>query len=55
VRTARVWRRLLGVEQTVIESVELVEERGEEVIVARVRPVRARRLRCSRCELGCRG
>jgi transposase len=55
VRTARVWRRLLGVEQTVIESVELVEERGEEVVVARVRPVRARRSRCSRCERRCRG
>jgi transposase len=55
VRNLRVFRRLLGVEYTVIEDVELGEERGEEVVIARVRPVRARRSRCSRCQRRCRG
>jgi len=57
VRTTRVFKRLLGVEYTVIESVELVEDerRGEEVLLARVQPVRSRRSRCSRCERRCRG
>ena len=36
---ARVFRRLLGVEHTVIESVDLVEERGEEMVIAAVRPI----------------
>ena len=36
-RTMRVWRRVLGVEHTVIESVELESDgRGGEVLVARV-------------------
>jgi len=39
----------------VIESVDLVQERGEEVIVASVRPVASRRSRCSRCERRCAG
>src|SRR5512132_2277260 len=52
---ARVFRRLLGVEHTVIESVDLVEERGEEMVIAAVRPVRSRRSRCSRCNRRCRG
>jgi transposase len=55
VRSARVFRRLLGVEHAVIESVDLVQERGEEVIVASVRPVASRRSRCSRCERRCAG
>ena len=54
-RTARVFQRLLGVEQAVIERVELVEERGEEVLVAAVRPYRSRRSRCSRCDRKCPG
>lgn len=54
-RTARVFQRLLGVEQAVIERVELVSERGEEVLVAAVRPVAARRSRCSRCDRRCPG
>ena len=54
-RTARVWRGLLGVEHTVIESVELVEEAGEEILIATVRPVRSRRSRCSRCGRRARG
>ena len=37
-RTSRVWRRVLGVEHTVIESVDLeTDGRGQEVLVARVR------------------
>ena len=37
-RTTRVWRRVLGVEHTVIESVELeTDQRGQELLVARVR------------------
>jgi transposase len=56
VRSVRVFRRLLGVEHTVIESVGLVkdEERGEEVIVASVRPVASHASRCSRCGRRCR-
>ena len=54
-RTARVWRRLLGVEHTVIEAVELEDDDDEELLVARVRPTRSRRGRCSRCDRRCRG
>ena len=37
-RTTRVWRRVLGVEHTVVELVELEPDgRGGEVLVARVR------------------
>jgi hypothetical protein len=39
VRTTRVWRRVLGVEHTVIEWVDLESDgRGREVLVAQVRP-----------------
>lgn len=55
VRTARVFQRLLGVEQATVESVELVTEDGEEVLVAAVRPHRSRRSRCSRCDRKCPG
>ncbi len=51
----RVFRRLLGVEHTVIEGVTLVAERGEEVLVAAVRPDRSARSRCSRCARRCPG
>ena len=52
----RVWRWLLGVEHTVIESVELEPDgRGGERLVARVRPKAAYRSRCSRCDRRCRG
>ena len=54
-RTSRVWRRLLGVEHTVIEDVELEGDGAGEVLVARVRPTRSRRGRCSRCGRRCRG
>lgn len=54
-RTSRVFPGLLGVEHTVIESVELLTEAGEEILVAAVRPTRSRRGRCSRCGRRCRG
>ena len=54
-RRARVWPVLLGVEHTVVENVELVTERGEQVVLARVRPTRSRRSRCSRCARRCKG
>ncbi|MGH3833029.1 MAG: ISL3 family transposase [Pseudonocardiaceae bacterium] len=50
-RTTRVWRRVLGVERTVIESVELeAGGRGGEVLVARVRPKAGAARRCSWCQ-----
>jgi transposase len=49
VRAARVWRSVLGVENTVIESVELEADGGGEMVVARVRPTRSRQGRCGRC------
>jgi transposase len=56
VRTTRVWRRLLGVEHTVIESVELEPDgRGGEQLIARVRPQAGVALRCSRCQRRCPG
>lgn len=55
-RTTRVWRRVLGVEHTVIESVELeTGVRGEEVLVARVRVKAGAARRCSRCHRRCPG
>lgn len=38
-----------------IESVDLVEEDGEEVVLARVRPHRSQQSRCSRCLRRCPG
>jgi transposase len=49
VRAVRVWRSVLGVEHTVIESVELEPEGDGEVVVVRVRPTHSRRGRCGRC------
>lgn len=46
-RTARLWRRLLGVERIVIEDVEFDED--EEVVVVHVRPRKGGRGRCGRC------
>jgi transposase len=40
---------VLGIENTVIESVELEPAAGGEVLVARVRPTRSRRGHCGRC------
>jgi len=56
VRTTRVWRRVLGVEHTVIESVELEPDgRGGEVLVAVVRPKAGVARQCSRCRRRCAG
>ena len=55
-RTTRVWRRVLGVEHTVIESVDLeTDRRGQEVLVARVRVKAGAARRCSRCQRRCPG
>ncbi|MDO9427658.1 MAG: ISL3 family transposase [Methylobacterium sp.] len=54
-RNATLWRALLGVEQTVIEDIDLDEDSagrpgGEgSVVVACVRPLRSSRGRCGRC------
>jgi transposase len=47
VRTASLWRALLGVEKTVIEEVDFDEELA--VVVVHVRPQRASKGRCGRC------
>jgi transposase len=52
VRSARVWKRLLGVEHTVIEQVRYDEDG---VLVALVRPTRSRRGRCGACQRRCPG
>ena len=55
-RTTRVWRRVLGVEHTVIESVELeTDGRGGQVLVAQVRAKVSAARRCSRCQRRCPG
>ncbi len=55
-RTTRVWRQVLGVEHTVIESVELeTDEGGQELLVARVRVKSGAARRCSRCQRRCPG
>ena len=46
-RNASLWRALLGVEKTVIESIEFDEDMG--VVVASVRPTRRAAGRCGRC------
>ncbi|MGH2450862.1 MAG: ISL3 family transposase, partial [Candidatus Limnocylindria bacterium] len=51
-RKRTVWARLLGVERTVIERVELDEQEG--AIVAAVRPRRRQRNRCGQCGRRCR-
>ena len=52
-RSERVWKRLLGVEHTVIDHV-LYDDAGG-VLVARVRPTRSRRGRCGLCQRRCPG
>jgi transposase len=55
VRGSRVWKVLLGVERTVIESVDLeIDAAGREQVVARVRPTRRQQLRCPHCRRTCR-
>lgn len=49
---AKVWQRLLGVERTVVESVDFDED--DEAIVASVRPRKdAGKGRCGRCGRRC--
>ena len=52
-RSARLWKRLLGVEHTVIEQVMYDED--AQAVVALVRPTRSRRRRCSICARRCPG
>lgn len=51
----RVWKKLAGVDHTVIESVDLEDVGGAERVVVRVRPTWSRRGRCSRCGRRCGG
>jgi transposase len=53
VRSARVWKRLLGVEHTVVEQVLYDED--ADAVVALVRPTRSRRRRCAVCQRRCAG
>ena len=46
-RNASLWRALLGIEKTVVESIEFDEDEG--VVVASVRPTRQAAGRCGRC------
>ena len=48
-RTARLWKRLLGVESAVVEGVFIEGEGASTVFVARVRPSSSDRSRCGRC------
>ena len=54
-RTTKLVRRLVGVEHTVVESVETEPAGDGAVLVVRVRPDRSARSRCSRCGRRCRG
>jgi hypothetical protein len=42
-----VWKRVVAVERTFIESVHLVGDAGEETVLVKVRPVRRAEHRCS--------
>jgi transposase len=53
VRSARVWKRLLGVEHTVVERV--LDDEDAHAVVACVRPTRSRRRRCPVCARHCPG
>jgi transposase len=53
VRSARVWKWLLGVEHTVVE--EVVFDEDADAVVAMVRPTRSRRRRCAVCQRRCSG
>lgn len=54
-RNVRVWRALLGVEKTVVESVDFEEDGGEGggQLVVHVRAMRAARGRCGICRRRC--
>jgi transposase len=53
VRSARLWARLLGVEQAVVERVCL--DQDEQTLVVSVRPRKGVRRRCGRCGRRCPG
>jgi transposase len=53
VRGVRLWARLLGVEQTVIERVEF--DQDDDAIVVAVRPRKEARRRCGVCGRRCPG
>jgi transposase len=53
VRSARLWKRLLGVEHTVIE--QILYDEDAQAVVALVRPTRSRRRRCGVCARRCPG
>jgi transposase len=49
VRSARVWKQLIGVDdRTVIEDIEFADD--DETVVVHVRPRRPKKRRCGRCE-----
>ncbi|HET7386962.1 MAG TPA: ISL3 family transposase, partial [Nocardioidaceae bacterium] len=49
-QAATLWRRLLGVEKTVVEDVEIEEELdGTVSLVAHVRPTKRTASRCGKC------
>ena len=52
-RNARVWRTLLGVEKTVVESVEFEVDGGGGQLIVQVRVTRAARSRCGMCRRPC--
>jgi transposase len=53
VRSTTVWPALLGVDKTVVEGVEF--DRGEEILVAQVRPRYRSKDRCGLCRRHCPG
>jgi transposase len=55
VSSVRVWRALLGVEQAVIERVEIDDDGDDPVVVVHVRPGRRQRGRCGVCLRRCKG
>ena len=50
---SKVWQRILGVEKTIVEKVELVEETNK--VVAHVHPARGHTNRCPLCDKKCPG
>lgn len=54
-RMARLWKKLLGVDRCVVESVALEGDGVGEVLVASVRLTRSARSRCGRCARRCPG
>jgi len=55
VRGVRVWARVLGVEDAVVEDVRLEAHKGEDVLVVAVRPGWRSRRRCGICQRRCPG